>query len=272
MGPLSVVYLGTATFGQHASVQQTYRSLFSQVCNGALSAFERLPRTGRRWDLTSLLSVAERQTGLNDFGDDRFLEPMAFLLESIEREAKLNALGRFVFYQHTIQLLRNRLYLERDSRIDRRISRRKIPKPVFITGLPRTDTTLLHSLLAQEQELFAAPLTWEVIYPSPAQGETRRRMERTERDLKWFDRLVPAFRPIHPLSAELSAGMRGDYESLLHESRVRHDVRPTGVRVMVGRTRSAPGLCISQAISSALTPWIPRAPVRPQSSRSSSFT
>jgi hypothetical protein len=203
MEPLSKVCLGTATFGQHASVQQTYRSLFSQVCNGALSAFERLPGTGRRLDLTSLLSVAERQTGLNDFGDDRFLEPMAYLLESIEREAKLNALGRFVFYQHTIQLLRNRLYLERDSRIDRRIFSRKITKPVFITGLPRTGTTLLHSLLAQDQELFAAPLTWEVIYPSPAQGETRRRIERTEQDLKWFDRLVPPFRPIHPLSAEL---------------------------------------------------------------------
>jgi hypothetical protein len=130
MESLSAADLGTATFGQHALVQQTYRSLFSQVCSGALSAFERLPRTGRRWDLTSLLSVAEQQTGLNDFGDDRFLEPMAFLLESIEREAKLNALGRFVFYQHTIQLLRNRLYLERESRIDRRISSRKITKPV----------------------------------------------------------------------------------------------------------------------------------------------
>jgi Sulfotransferase family len=124
-------------------------------------------------------------------------------LESVEREAKLNALGRLVFYQHTIQLLRNRLYLERDSQIDKRISRRKISKPVFITGLPRTGTTLLHGLLAQDHELFCCPLTWEVIYPSPAQGDTDHRIERAERDLKWFDRLVPAFRTIHPVSAEL---------------------------------------------------------------------
>jgi Sulfotransferase family len=179
------------------------RSLFSQFCNRALAAFERLPRTGRRPDVTGLLSTAERETGLSDFGDDRFLEPMAFLLESIEREAKLNALGRFVFHQHTLQLLRNRLYLEMDRQSDSRISRRKIPRPVFITGLPRTGTTLLHGLLAQDQELFAAPLTWEVMYPSPAQGNTRHRIEKTERDLKWFDRLVPAFRPIHPVSAEL---------------------------------------------------------------------
>jgi hypothetical protein len=126
--------------------------------------------------------VAERQTGLDDFGDNRFLEPMTFLLESIEREAKLNALGRFVFYQHAIQLLRNRLYLERDSQVDRRISRQKIARPVFITGLPRTGTTLLHSLLAQDEELFVAPLTWEVIYPSPGQGNTRCRIQRTEQE------------------------------------------------------------------------------------------
>jgi hypothetical protein len=179
------------------------RSLFSQVCNGALTAFERLPRVGRRPDVTSLLSIAERQTGLNDFGDSRFFKPMTFLLESIEREARLNALGRFVFHQHAIQLLRNRLYLQRDSQIDRRISCRKITKPVFITGLPRTGTTLLHGLLAQDEELFTVPLTWEVIYPSPAQGDSCCRIERTERELKWFDRLVPAFRPIHPVSAEL---------------------------------------------------------------------
>jgi Sulfotransferase family len=185
------------------TVESSTRSLFSQFCNGALAAFERLPRGGRRPDVTSLLSIAGRQTGLKDLGDSRFLEPMAVLLESIEREARLNALGRFVFHQHAIQLLRNRLYLQRDSQIDRSISCRKITKPVFITGLPRTGTTLLHGLLGQDQELFAAPLTWEVIYPSAAQGSIQRRIERTERDLKWFDRLVPAFRPIHPVSAEL---------------------------------------------------------------------
>jgi Sulfotransferase family len=62
------------------------RSLFSQVCNGALAAFERLPRARRRRDVTHLLSIAERKTGLGDFGDFRFVEPMALLLESIERK------------------------------------------------------------------------------------------------------------------------------------------------------------------------------------------
>ena len=179
------------------------RSAFSRVCNTLLTAFEQVTRAGRRPNVSTLLSIAERQTGLNDFGDHRFLEPMAFLLESVEKEAKLNALGRFVFVEHVVQLLRNRLYLELDWKLDPTIARRKIPKPVFITGLPRTGTTLLHSLLAQDSEIFAAPLTWEVIYPSAAQGDDHQRIRRTERQLKWFELLVPGIKAIHPVAAEL---------------------------------------------------------------------
>jgi len=169
-----------------------------------LTAFEQVTRAaGRRPNVGTLLSIAERQTGLNDFGDHRFLEPMAFLVESVEREANLNALGRFVFVEHVVQLLRNRLYLELDSKLDPTISLRTIPKPVFITGLPRTGTTLLHSLLAQDTDVFAAPLTWEMIYPSPAQGEDRLRIRRTESQLKWFELLVPGLKAIHPVAAEL---------------------------------------------------------------------
>ncbi len=189
--------------GRRIPACRRLQSPVGRICNAALAAFERLPGAGRRLDVTSLLSVAERQTALSDFGDSGFLEPMAFLLESVEREANLNALGRFIFYQHVIQLLRNRLHLELDRKMDVRISHREIRKPVFITGLPRTGTTLLHGLLTQDYDLFAAPLTWEVMYPSPAQGNTRRRLERTRRDLKWFERLVPGFRTIHPVSADL---------------------------------------------------------------------
>ena len=178
-------------------------SMFGLILNGFLTALEHLKRAGRRPSVASLLAVAERQTGLNDFGDHQFLESLAFLMESADREDKLNALGRFVFYAHIVQLLRNRLYLELDWKVDPGIGRRRIPKPVFITGLPRTGTTLLHSLLAQDDSIFVAPLTWQVIYPSPNQGDDRARMERAERQLRWFELLVPKFKPVHPVAASL---------------------------------------------------------------------
>jgi hypothetical protein len=203
MEPHSVANLSSGSSEKRGTATLSSRSVFSRVCNGVLMGFERVTRVGRRPNVGALLSIAERQTGLNDFGDHRFLEPMAFLLESVEQEAKLNALGRFVFVEHVVQLLRNRLYLELDWKLDPTIMLRRIPKPVFITGLPRTGTTLLHGLLAQDTEIFAAPLTWEVIYPSGAQGEERRRIRRTEGQLKWFDLLVPGLKTIHPVAAEL---------------------------------------------------------------------
>jgi len=203
MEPHPVANLNPESSQKGRTVTLSPRSIFSRICNGVLVAFEQVTQGGGPPNVATLLSIAERQTGLNDFGDHWFLEPMAFLLESVEREAKLNALGRFVFFQHMVQLLRNRLHLELDWKLDPEIARRKIPKPLFITGLPRTGTTLLHSLLAQDTKIFAAPLTWEVIYPSASQGDDERRIRRAEGQLKWFDLLVPRFRAIHPVAAEL---------------------------------------------------------------------
>jgi hypothetical protein len=203
MEPHSVANLNSESSEKRRTATLSSRSVFSRVCNGFLMAFEAVTRAGRLPNVSTLLSIAERQTGLNDFGDHRFLESMAFLLESVEREAKLNALGRCVFFEHVVQLLRNRLYLELDWKLDPSISQRKTSKPVFITGLPRTGTTLLHALLAQDTKRFAAPLTWEVIYPSAAQGDSRRRIRRTEHQLRWFELLVPGLKKIHPVAAEL---------------------------------------------------------------------
>ena len=39
-------------------------------------------------------------------------------------------------------------------------------KPVFIIGFPRTGTTILHDILAQDPDS-RAPMTWETMFPSP---------------------------------------------------------------------------------------------------------
>ena len=90
----SVANLSSGSSNKRRATTFSSRSVFSRVCNGFLTAFEQVTRAaGRRPNVSTLLSIAERQTGLNDFGDHRFLEAMAFLVESVEREARLNALG-----------------------------------------------------------------------------------------------------------------------------------------------------------------------------------
>ncbi len=154
--------------------------------------------------IEALLAAARRQTGLDDFGDETFREPLSRLLDSCENEAHLNTIGRCALSQDLLQLLINRLYIQRDRGQWPRIAEEAITAPLFIMGLPRTGTTLLHSLLAQDHNLYYAPATWEVMFPSPppSLGEMKR-IKRAERRLAGFDWLAPEFRKIHPVSAHL---------------------------------------------------------------------
>src|SRR6185503_361957 len=83
------------------------------------------------------------------------------------------------------------------------IAAQAVQRPLFVTGLPRTGTTLLHGLLAQDPAS-RAPLHWEMIYPSARTGGGRdRRIARATRQLGWFHRLAPRLKAIHPVGAEL---------------------------------------------------------------------
>jgi hypothetical protein len=155
-------------------------------------------------ELESLLDVAERRTGLTNFGDTAFHEPLRRLLDSCRNEARLNTIGKLVCAEDILQLLSNRLRIQRDSEKWPDIAEQKIVAPLFITGLPRSGTTLLHNLLAQDESEFYAPATWEVMFPSPppfAGQKNKRRIKRAATNLALFNWMVPDFRKIHPVSA-----------------------------------------------------------------------
>lgn len=180
------------------------------------SAFSRILRRGTRLigsgggnklvqlDRSRLLEEAERRSGLSDFGDSGFLEPLGRLLDSFENESGLSLLGRIAARQDVLRLLVNRLQMEDDRKRQPEIAEEQITRPLFVTGLPRTGTTLLHGLLAQDPE-HRAPLNWEVMFPSPPSARHRndRRIELATRQLRWFHRLAPEFRKIHPIGALL---------------------------------------------------------------------
>jgi len=151
----------------------------------------------------ALLDAARRKAGGRDFEDGSFREALRYLVDSLEREAELNFIGRMAAREDILQLLVNRLHLERDRGLYPEIAAQTIVKPLFITGLPRTGTTLLHSLLALDPG-YRAPLTWEVMYPSPPTGEgERERIARTENNFAWLDRLAPDFKKTHLAGAML---------------------------------------------------------------------
>jgi hypothetical protein len=178
------------------------RSLPFNALSWTLGLLERVGLMRQPLHAAALVAAARRQTGLNDFGDETFREPLSRLVTSCATEARLNIFGRCALTQDILQLLTNRLQIQRDRARWPRIADEPIVAPIFIVGLPRTGTTLLHGLLAQDLDNTHAPATWEVMFPSPPPsfGENKR-IKRAERRLACFDLLAPEFRKIHPMSA-----------------------------------------------------------------------
>ena len=166
-------------------------------------------RPGRRLlglDVTRMLATAIRRTGLRDFGDPSFREALERLLRSLEREANLNLVGRIAAREDLTGMLVNRLLLERDRARHPGIAHEDIRRPLVITGLPRSGSTFLHGLLAQDPAS-RIPLHWELRFPSPPPERSTRdtdpRIARAARHIRWFHRLAPEFRKIHPVGARL---------------------------------------------------------------------
>jgi len=153
-----------------------------------------------------LVARACRETRLSDLGDGSFHEPLHILLESYDREASLSLLGRILVRQDTLRLLKTRLELIEAWRRHPEIVNQPVCRPIFVTGLPRSGTTLLHRLLAQDPAL-RVPLVWEVLFPVPAceraNYETDPRIAKAEKMIGWFHRSAPEFRAIYPVSARL---------------------------------------------------------------------
>jgi hypothetical protein len=155
-------------------------------------------------EIELLITAARRRARLDNFGDETFREPLRRLLASCESEARLNTIGKLALAEDVLQLLINRLQIQRDRLIWPLIGEEAIVAPLYILGLPRTGTTLLHGLLAQDGNTFSAPTTWEVMFPSPPPSFGQKgRIQRAERRLGCFHLLAPEFQKIHPVSADL---------------------------------------------------------------------
>ena len=113
---------------------------------------------------TRLLDDARENTGLSDFGDDPFREPLGVLLRSLREEAPLNALGREMFRRRIGESLETRLKIQDWISRFPEILDEEIEAPIVVVGLMRTGTTMVHRILASEPRNHAA-MWWERAFP-----------------------------------------------------------------------------------------------------------
>lgn len=102
----------------------------------------------------------------DEFGADELVEPLDRVLSSLEEEAELTLLGRWMTRRFLLRLLEGRLQLMAWLRADPGVRDEPIERPLFVAGAPRTGTTILYELLASDPAL-RAPLGWELLRPVP---------------------------------------------------------------------------------------------------------
>lgn len=119
-----------------------------------------------------ILDAATSQTGLTDFGDDSFREGLDVLLASLRDEARLNARGQAFIHQRIVGYLGQRLQVEDWYRRHPDIGEVAIEAPLIGLGLPRTGSTALSLLLAQDPDVRYLR-KWESSQPCPPPSTVR---------------------------------------------------------------------------------------------------
>jgi len=174
--------------------------------NNVLGSLHRFGFQRHSLDKNALLDEARRKTALEDFGDPGFEQGLDRLLDSLKTEAQLTALGRVIAREEILTPLVNRLRLVDHHKRYPDIGAAGIVAPIFIIGMGRSGTTVLHELLALDPQ-FRVTQTWEVDYPFPPPetisyksdpriADVQKRLDRT-------DVVLPDFKRIHRLGATL---------------------------------------------------------------------
>ena len=161
-----------------------------------LNAAARLCGLPRDLDAREMVARARRKTGLRDFGDEWFLEPLEVLVDSINTEAQLTPVGQWIQRARLEAALAVRLRIEELLRRHPEIQDIDLGGIIVIAGLQRTGTTTLHRLIAADprsRELLA----WEALDPLPGpEGARVGRARTAERAIAY---MAPDFFTVHPI-------------------------------------------------------------------------
>lgn len=185
------------------TVQQDGYSFGLRVVDGVLRAAEGLGLGLGTLDGEAMRRAAMRSTGLSDFGDPWFEEPMARLLSEVQG-APMTALARVVMKGAFTRALENRLRVEGYHAAHPDLAKKKIERPIFVLGFPRSGTTAVQNLLCLNPQRRALPF-WELNAPAPVHPDRavdeRRRIRTAEWMLRAAYMVAPEMVSVHEIRA-----------------------------------------------------------------------
>ncbi|WP_304118839.1 sulfotransferase [Mycolicibacterium bacteremicum] len=171
-----------------------------------------------RINAAEVLRTAEKAVGSADYGDATLPQRFALAVDHLNA-AGLDDAGREQAVAVCHRLLTSRLELMAD-RTRYPIADEVIDAPMFVTGEPRSGTTLMHALMSVDPDARALRF-WEVMYPSPppAVSEDGRR-ERADADWREINAKMPRWLHSHPYNDMLGAGLPEDERTWACDFRV----------------------------------------------------
>ena len=174
-----------------------------------------------RLDLDRNVADAVAATGLDDFGADTWREGAERLIADFQGPSQLHEIGVEVAVGDVQGYLQNRLRIVEHRKQHPSVDV-PIVRPLVVVGQPRTGTTILFDLLAQDPG-FRVPRSWEVDKPCPppelSTYTTDPRIAEVQAQFDAVDALIPGFSAFHEVGAELAQECvritGGDFRSMI---------------------------------------------------------
>lgn len=154
----------------------------------------------------AIVDAAVARAGETSFHSESFRDGLALILSELDRHPGLLPGARERLEGAAIGFLVNRLKVDAYIRANRSIVDQPVKQPVFVMGMPRTGTTLVSNLLAQDPARRTL-LNWEAVDSAPPSDPGRLRsgprIAARQAQLDRGKELYPALEKIH---AEVANG------------------------------------------------------------------
>jgi hypothetical protein len=205
LGFINLSYInGPMTVGQQYTLNQDKLRPALKLVNSFLKINSNFNSKTLEFDRNSILDKAKRKTGLNDFGNDKFIKVMDKLIQNVNN-VKITPIGKFFIKLVLYRVSINRLFLNEYIQRNPAIEDIDINSPIFVIGFPRTGTTLLQNVLSAGKG-YRSLYFWELITPYPLHKnyikDKQKRMMRANLLLRLFKLGAPDLPIVHDIKVK----------------------------------------------------------------------
>jgi hypothetical protein len=174
---------------------------------------------------SELMARAREATSLGDFGEESFREGLDVLTRSYLAEARFTPMGQAIFEGQLVELLSQRLKVEDWYSRHPEIDVEEVTAPLIGLGLPRTGSTALYCLLAEDPAIRFIR-NWENMWPTPppdaATVDHDPRIAEAHQRSEMSGQLTPRMKSMVPMTAtspsECQNFMGYDFKSQLFQA------------------------------------------------------